>query len=141
MPGDAHPDASRFRRTRDAHAQESAEDYVEAVAGLIEQHGEARVRDLARLMGVSHVTVTRTVSRLAKQDPPLLATEPRAPIRLTPAGRRMAAAARRRHEVVLAFLLAAGVPRGQAEIDAEGIEHHCSAATLRAMERAAGRLG
>jgi DtxR family manganese transport transcriptional regulator len=36
---------------------------------------------------------------------------------------------------VLEFLLALGVPKRQAEIDAEGIEHHVSSATLRCMRR------
>jgi len=139
MPPDAKPDPSqRFRRTRAAHAEETAEDYVEAIAQLVERHGEARVKHLATLMGVSHVTVTRIVTRLQKEG--LVTTEPRAPVELTAAGKRMALASRRRHETVLAFLLAAGVPRRQAEIDAEGIEHHCSSATLRAMKKATDKL-
>jgi DtxR family manganese transport transcriptional regulator len=131
-PGRAQPEPStRFRRTRAAHRDETAEDYAEAVAYLIEFRGEARVRDLAAMMGVSHVTVTRIVARLRRQG--LLEAEPYRPIVLTPAGRRLAQRARRRHADVLAFLHALGVPRGQAEIDAEGIEHHVSEATIRAM--------
>ncbi|GJM18560.1 MAG: transcriptional regulator MntR [Phycisphaeraceae bacterium] len=131
--------AQRFARTRAAHADETAEDYVEAIAGLIDRSGEARVKHLAALMGVSHVTVSRIVTRLVREG--LVTTEPRAPIDLTPKGRRLAKAARERHEIVLAFLLAAGVPARQAEIDAEGIEHHCSKATLRAMKLATEQLG
>lgn len=127
--------ADRFARTRAAHRDETAEDYVEAIAGLIDSAGEARVRDLSRLMGVSHVTVTRIIARIGELG--LVSTEPYKPITLTAAGRRMAEMARRRHDVVLGFLLAIGVPRKQAEIDAEGIEHHVSAATIRAMERVA----
>ncbi len=139
MPDGSHDPAQRFRRTRAAHADETAEDYVEAIAALIEHRGEARVKHLAELMGVSHVTVSRIVTRLSKEG--LVSTKPRAPIELTPAGTRMANAARERHETVLAFLLAAGVPKRQAEIDAEGIEHHCSKATLKAMKKASERLG
>lgn len=127
------PGADRFARTRAAHRDETAEDYVEAIAGLIDATGEARVRDLSRLMGVSHVTVTRIISRIGELG--LVSTEPYKPITLTAAGRRLAQKAQRRHEVVLGFLLAIGVPRKQAEIDAEGIEHHVSAATIKAMER------
>jgi DtxR family manganese transport transcriptional regulator len=36
---------------------------------------------------------------------------------------------------VLAFLRALGIDESTARIDAEGIEHHVSPATLRAMER------
>ena len=125
--------AARFRGTRAAHEVETGEDYVEAIAQLIETRGEARVRDLSAMMGVSHVTVSRIITRLAKQG--LVATEPYRPIELTPRGRELAAHAQRRHEVVLAFLRAIGVSAEQAEIDAEGIEHHVSEATIKAMER------
>lgn len=130
--------AQRFRTTRAAHADETAEDYVEAVAELIDTRGEARVRDLATMMGVSHVTVTRIVTRLVKAG--LVETAPYKPITLTDAGRKLASEARKRHEIVLAFLRAIGVPAAQAEIDAEGIEHHVSQATIRAMQRLTERL-
>jgi len=133
--------AERFRGTRAAHADETAEDYVEAIAQLIDEQGEARVRDLSQMMGVSHVTVTRIVNRLANRTPPLVTTEPYRPIALTRDGRRMADRARRRHEVVLSFLRAIGVSRRQAEIDTEGIEHHVSDETIRAMRRLIRRLG
>jgi DtxR family manganese transport transcriptional regulator len=126
--------ADRFRSTRAAHRDETAEDYVEGVDQLLRDSGEARVRDLARMMGVSHVTVTRIVARLVKEG--LLATEAYRPITLTVEGRKLAARIRMRHEVVLGFLKWIGVPERQAEIDAEGIEHHVSDATVRAMRRA-----
>jgi DtxR family transcriptional regulator, manganese transport regulator len=130
--------SNRFRSTRAAHKDETAEDYVEAI-GQLAAGGEVRVRDLARLMGVSHVTVTRIVTRLGRAG--YLKTEPYRPIVLTAKGWTMAARIRRRHEVVLGFLKALGVPERQAEIDAEGIEHHVSEATIRAMMRAAEMLG
>lgn len=129
----------RFRGTRAAHEDETAEDYVEAIADAIDACGEARVRDLVRLMGVSHVTVSRIVARLVKEG--LVKTAPYQPITLTPAGRTLAARSRARHEAVLAFLIAIGVPRAQAEVDAEGIEHHVSEATIRAMTRVTERSG
>jgi DtxR family manganese transport transcriptional regulator len=132
------PISDRFRGTRAAHEDETAEDYVEAIAETIAAHGEARVRDLVRIMGVSHVTVSRIVARLVREG--LAVSEPYEPITLTGAGRRLAARARARHEVVLSLLLAMGVPRRQAEIDAEGIEHHVSRATIRAMRAAVKRL-
>ena len=105
-----------------------AEDYVEAVADLIDRAGECRVRDLAKRFGVSHVTVVRTVGRL--QADGLLTTEPYKPVALTSKGRRLARACRERHETVYRFLLAIGVPEAVAAVDAEGIEHHVSKATL-----------
>jgi DtxR family manganese transport transcriptional regulator len=128
----------RFRGTRAAHRDETGEDYAEAVAQLIERNGEARVKDLAAMMGVSHVTVSRIVSRLSAAG--LLRSTRRRPIELTARGRAVAARARARHEAVLAFLRAIGVGARQAEIDAEGIEHHVSEETIRAMERLTGAL-
>ncbi len=136
-PRAAAPAADRFRTTRKAHHDETAEDYVEAVDQIIARDGEARVRDLARMMGVSHVTVSRIISRLQGQG--LVDTRPRAPNTLTPAGRALARRARQRHEVVLRFLRAIGVPEREAQIDAEGIEHHASEATIRAMKRLADK--
>lgn len=126
--------AARFRTTRAAHRDETAEDYVEAVDQLVRDSGEARVRDLARMMGVSHVTVTRIVARLVEAG--YLQTVPYKPITLTAEGKKLAARIRHRHEVVLGFLKSIGVPERQAEIDAEGIEHHVSDATIQAMTRA-----
>ena len=129
-----HADAAkRFADTRRAHRDEISEDYVEAIAQLIDTHSEARVRDLAKMMGVSHVTVSRTIARL--QADGLVETEPYKPITLTRKGRELARASQRRHEIVLSFLEAIGVPAKQAAIDAEGIEHHVSQATIDAMQR------
>lgn len=51
---------------------------------------------------------------------------------LTSAGQRLARESRERHDVVVRFLVAVGVPPAVAEYDAEGIEHHVSRETLRA---------
>jgi DtxR family manganese transport transcriptional regulator len=131
-------ESARFSRTRAAHRDETAEDYAEAIEQITASAGVTRVRDLATLMGVSHVTVSKIVARLSRDG--LVRAEPYRSIGLTPAGRRLAARVRRRHEVVLGFLHALGVPDRQAQIDAEGIEHHVSEATIRAMRRAGERL-
>ena len=117
-------------RTRHDHAQELAQDYVELISDLIEHHGEARVVDLARRLGVTHVTVNRTIHRLRRAG--FVSSEPYRPILLTSAGQRLARESRERHEVVVRFLVAVGVPPAVAEYDAEGIEHHVSRETLRA---------
>jgi len=125
--------SAAFSKTRDHHAQETAEDYVEAVADIIHQIGECRVLGLARHFDVSHVTVSRIVNRL--QDEGLLTTEPYRPITLTPQGMKLAKKVKERHETVYQFLLSLGVDRRTAEIDSEGIEHHVSPKTLAAMRR------
>ena len=130
------PKASRSghaARTRQDHAQELAQDYVELIADLIGQQGEARVVDVARRLGVTHVTVNRTVQRLQRAG--LVATEPYRAIFLTPTGQRLARESRERHDLVVRFLEALGVSPAAAESDAEGIEHHVSRETLRAFRR------
>lgn len=131
-----------FAKVRVDHSTETAEDYVEGISDIIHRHGECRVKDLARRMGVSHATVVRTIARLAKAG--LAMSEPYRPIRLTAKGEQIAAQSRRRHEIVLSFLLALGVQSVEAARDAEGIEHHVSPNTLERMkafitERGPGR--
>lgn len=130
----AGPDAKRqaesFSQTRREHAQEIAEDYVEAIADLTAETGEARVVDLARRLGVTHVTVNRTIVRLRKAG--YVTSQPYRAIFLTKAGRELAAACKSRHETVVAFLRSIGISERVAEMDAEGIEHHVSPETLNA---------
>jgi len=126
--GGAERPGEVFRRVRRAHATEVAEDYVEAIAEAIEAHGECRVKHLAQKFGVTHVTVTKAVARLVDQG--LATTERQRPIALTAAGAKLARESKRRHDIVLAFLLALGVSERTAEADAEGIEHHISPETL-----------
>lgn len=121
------------RRTRAEHSQETAQDYVELIADLIGSTGEARVIDLARRLGVTHVTVGRTIRRLQRDG--LVNTQPYRSIFLTDTGRKLSEESRRRHEIVVAFLESIGVPRDTALSDAEGIEHHVSNETLRVFVR------
>ena len=125
--------AAYQQQTRLQHAQERAQDYVEAIADLIAGRGEARATDLAKSLGVTHVTVIRTVQRLQREG--LVTTQPYRSIFLTGSGRKLAGKARARHEKVVTFLEALGVPPSTARADAEGIEHHVSAETLGAMEK------
>lgn len=123
------------RRTREAHSSEIAEDYVEVIADLIVTAGEARAIDIARRLGVTHVTVAKTVARLQRQG--LVTARPYRSIFLTDEGRRLAADAHRRHDIVVRFLKSIGVTEETAQTDAEGIEHHVSRETLAAFERLA----
>lgn len=133
------PRATAHRRTRDDHSTEIAEDYVEAIAEIIDGGRPCRVTDLARRFGVSHVTVTRTVGRLVEEG--LVSTTPRRPIELTAKGQRLARRCRERHEVVYRFLLAIGVGERAAAIDSEGIEHHVSRETLERFRETTEKLG
>lgn len=130
--------SDRHRRTRHDHATETAEDYVEAVFEIIDELGQCRVVDLAKRFDVSHVTVTRIISRLQKQG--FVTTEPYRPIELTSEGVSLARTSRERHHVVFEYLVAIGVPEDVAAIDTEGIEHHVSEKTLSVFRRHLKRL-
>lgn len=123
------PSPAPHRRTRDDHATELAEDYVEAIAEIEEQNKVCRAVDLATQFAVSHVTVNRTIGRLQRDG--YVDTEPYGPVTLTAKGRRVAAASKKRHDIVYRFLIAIGVSEKNAAIDAEGIEHHVSPETLK----------
>jgi DtxR family manganese transport transcriptional regulator len=139
IPRAVRAQADGYRRLRDQHAREAAQDYVELIADLIREQGEARAVDLARRLGVTQATVTRGVARLQRKG--FLRTAPYRSIFLTAAGRGLAQEARRRHQIVAAFLRALGVSDLTAWHDAEGMEHHVSQETLKAFERFARARG
>jgi DtxR family manganese transport transcriptional regulator len=126
-------EAERHASARSARAGAVAEDYVEIIADLLSRDGEARPTDIARRLGVSHATAVKTVARLKRDG--LVRAKPYRGVFLTEAGEVLARRVRERHEVVLAFLLAVGVPPDAAKADAEGIEHYVSDETLAAFSR------
>ena len=125
--------AKPFIATRRHHLLETAEDYVELVADLIQSKGEARISDIATRLGVSHVTVVRTIRRLQRKG--YLYTEPYKPITLTENGENLALFSKSRHDFLLKYLISLGVPEEIAAIDVEGMEHHISVETLEAFRR------
>lgn len=130
---DPKKQASWFKKIREEHQTETAEDYVELIADLIDANGEARVVDLSRRFGVSHATVNKTVSRLKKEG--LVNSQPYRSLFLTEEGRALAQACKERHDLVVRFLLALGVSEKTALMDSEGIEHHVSKETLDAFRK------
>ena len=120
--------ADKFERIRRAHQSEVAEDYVEMIAELIEETGEARSVDLASRFGVTSPTVNATIQRLQREG--LVESKPYRSIFLTQAGTQLAKESRDKHQVVRDFLIAIGVDNDVAEQDAEGVEHHVSEETL-----------
>jgi DtxR family manganese transport transcriptional regulator len=122
--------ASHFKRARQARETEIVEDYVELIADLIDEQGEARSVDVAKRLGVTGATVNKMIARLKQMN--FVNTEPYRSVFLTDAGRKMAEASRARHHTVVALLRAVGVDEATAWADAEGMEHRCSLETLTA---------
>ncbi|WOO42230.1 iron dependent repressor, metal binding and dimerization domain protein [Rubellicoccus peritrichatus] len=125
--------AMHHERVRRQHSDELAEDYVEAIYELQRQGQLARVMNLQEIFGVSHVSVIRALKRFEGRG--LLTRSRTKGIQLTTAGRKMAKNAAERHALVVNFLLKLGVSGSQAQIDAEGIEHHISKETIEAMRK------
>jgi len=124
----ARASAAKFDRIRQVHQSAVAEDYVEMIAELIAETGEACTVDLAARFGVTSPTVNAIIQRLQREN--LVETRPYRSIFLTEAGETMARQAQERHQVVRDFLVTIGVPAPIAEEDAEGVEHHVSPETL-----------
>jgi DtxR family transcriptional regulator, manganese transport regulator len=131
--------SAAFKRVRADHTSELAADYVELIAELIEEKGEARGTDIALRLGVANATVVKTLKRL--QDGGLVTQEPYRSIFLTDNGWQLADEGQRKHKIVEGFLLALGISTETARIDSEGIEHHVSEETLKAMAKFLARNG
>lgn len=130
---DADQQAANFKRVREAHQSEVAEDYVELIADLISTTGEARAVDISRRLGVAHATAVKTLARLQREG--LVCSQPYRSVFLTEKGSQIAEHSKRRHEIVVNFLCAIGISEETAQRDAEGLEHHVSEETLAAFER------
>ncbi|MCE5294968.1 MAG: helix-turn-helix domain-containing protein [Chlamydiales bacterium] len=120
--------AKPFKETRTHHLSELAEDYVEIIYDLILEKSEARVKDIAEHLGVSHVTVIRTLARLKAKG--YIYTQKHMPITLSDEGIALAKQCKERHTFLLGYLKALGVPEHIAQIDVEGMEHHISPQTM-----------
>jgi DtxR family manganese transport transcriptional regulator len=127
---DTETQVESFRQVREARRLELVEDYIELIADLIADAGEARQVDIAARLGVAQPTVAKMLKRLA--DEGLVVQRPYRGIFLTELGENLANRSRARHQLVETFLLALGVSEDTARRDAEGIEHHVSSETLEA---------
>jgi len=81
--------AEQHRVRRQQHESEAAQDYCEAIAEMLETGVEARVGRIAERFGLSHVTVSRVVRRLASEG--FVVAQPHQPLGLTARGKALAA--------------------------------------------------
>src|ERR1700751_5901117 len=111
----------------------AVEDYLERILELINTKGYARVVDIASNLGISQASVTNMVQRLDGDG--LLNYEKYRGLVLTTAGQTLARNIARRHQLLTDFLKLLGLDDRVIEHDVEGMEHHISPSTLRAIER------
>ena len=110
----------------------AVEDYLERILELINSKGYARVVDIATSLGISQASVTNMVQRLDGEG--LLKYEKYRGLVLTTAGETLARNIARRHQLLTDFLKLLGVDDRVIDHDVEGMEHHISPSTLRAIE-------
>ena len=122
-----------------ARAPSSAvEDYLERILELINTKGYARVVDIAQALKISQASVTNMVQRLDAEG--LLNYEKYRGLVLTTAGETLAKNITRRHQLLTDFLKLFGLDDQTIYHDVEGMEHHISQPTLRAIEALTAQL-
>ena len=116
----------------------AAEDYLERILELIKSKGYARVVDIAASLKISQASVTNMVQRLDAEG--LLKYEKYRGLILTAAGERVARSIAHRHKLLTDFLKLLGLSDRVIYHDVEGMEHHISPPTLRAIEALTAQL-
>src|ERR1700733_11777553 len=110
----------------------AVEDYLEQILDLINTKGYARVVDIAHGLKISQASVSNMVQRLDAEG--LLKYEKYRGLALTTAGEALARNITERHQLLTDFLKLLGLDDEVIYHDVEGMEHHISPPTLRAIE-------
>lgn len=125
--------------SRKARRNSSAvEDYLERILELIDSKGYARVVDIATSLKISQASVSNMVRRLDAEG--LLKYEKYRGLVLTAAGEALARNITRRHQLLTDFLTLLRLDKKVIHHDVEGMEHHISPPTLRAIEALTAQL-
>lgn len=105
-----------------------SEDYLRGVYEIMERKGYARIRDVARELGVQPSTAVEMMKKLDHMG--LVAYEKYGGVTLTPQGEEIARAVKERHETFKKFLEIILVPRDIALKDAHVLEHRLDPKTI-----------
>ena len=111
----------------------AVEDYLEKIEQLIARKGYARVIDIAQGLKISQASVTAMVQRLDAEG--FIKYEKYRGMVLTSSGLEVARRIAHRHQLLTDFLRVIGV--GDEKViydDVEGMEHHISPDTFKAIE-------
>lgn len=105
------------------------ERYLETIYEIEAESGEVRVKDIAKVLGVSYPSVSEMVDRLVENK--LVSHDKYQHISLTSKGRRIAKGLDHKHETLKKFFVRVlGVNEETADRDACEIEHVISDETL-----------
>ena len=128
-----------YKKQRSALGSSTAvEDYLERILELINVKGYARVVDIAAALKISQASVTNMVQRLDAEG--LLKYEKYRGLILTTSGKNLARQIAHRHRLLTDFLKLLGLSDRVIYHDVEGMEHHISLPTLRAIEALTNQL-
>jgi len=116
----------------------AVEDYLERILELINSKGYARVGDIAAALKISQASVTNMIQRLDAEG--LLKYEKYRGLILTAVGKNLARKIAHRHKLLTDFLSLLGLDQRIIYHDVEGMEHHISPPTLRAIEALTAQL-
>src|SRR3989344_3374954 len=112
---------------------EPNEDYLERIAELIGEKGYARVSDMAEKLSIRPASVTKMIQKLEELG--YVNRESYRGFVLTSKGKSVGSKIAHRHKVLTAFLTQLGISKSAIEKDVEGMEHHLSDETVKALER------
>ena len=113
--------------------QKAAQDYLESMLMMQQEHGFIRSVDIAEHLGVTKPSVTYTTKRLRENG--YITMDPDGLITLTESGMEIATSMLDRHKTLTKFLIALGVDAKTAEEDACKMEHDMSEQTYSAICR------
>lgn len=108
---------------------ERTEDYLEALAFIIDEKGFAKVKDIAEYLSVSPSSVTEMFQKLKQKK--YIHYEKYRGVTLTKKGNGIAVKTKKRHETLREFLCILGVPEQIANEDACRIEHVVNTETMK----------
>ena len=111
--------------------QKSAEDYLEAMLMMKEQHGYIRSIDVANHLGVTKPSVSYATKRLRENG--YITMDHSGFITLTDSGMEIASRIYDRHKVLTQLFIAIGVNPETAREDACKVEHDLSEETFSAL--------
>lgn len=117
-----------MKNEKDNKLGRSAEEYLDAIYGLVKKSGFASVVDIAASLNVKPPSVTHMLQKLDGLK--LVRYRRYRGVTLTTRGRNLAKSMERRHTILRAFLELLGVDKAIADGDAEEIEHTAHPETI-----------
>ena len=112
---------------------QSSEDYLETILQIQQEKGCVRSIDIAHELNFSKASVSIAMKKLRENN--YILVDENGYITLTEEGYKIAQRVQEKHELLTNALIALGVSKEQAEIDACKVEHNVSDETFDAIKR------